>query len=204
MRLLRVGTARAAEELGALVRVPVGEVSGPKGEAPDAPLLVGTEAVLHRVRSASLVVFLDFDQELLAPRYRAVEQAMALLVLAGRLVGPRGATSGPARRVVVQTRLPGHEALVAAVNGLPAELAVAELAHRRELGLPPCGALALLSGERVAELADDLGQAGLELSRREDGELLVRAGDAATLADVLRAVVPLEAGLRVEVDPLSV
>ena len=40
-------------------------------ERPQGPLLIGTEAVLHRVGSASLVVFLDFDQELLAPRYRA-------------------------------------------------------------------------------------------------------------------------------------
>ncbi len=71
-------------------------------------MLIGTEAVLHRARRASLVVFLDFDQELLAPRYLAAEQAMALLVRAGRLVGPRNAAGAFARRVVVQTRLPGR------------------------------------------------------------------------------------------------
>ena len=36
---------------------------------------------------ADAVAFLDFDQELLAPRYRAAEQALALLARAARLVG---------------------------------------------------------------------------------------------------------------------
>ncbi|HVB05428.1 MAG TPA: hypothetical protein VNF07_04170 [Acidimicrobiales bacterium] len=204
MRLLRVGAARAAEELAALVRLPVGEVSGPRSPLPEAPVLVGTEAVLHRVRRAALVVFLDFDQELLAARYRAAEQAMALLVLAGRLVGPRSATGAPGRRVVVQTRLPEDEVLAAAVNGTPGALAEAELARRRQLALPPFGALALLSGERAPALAAELVAAGLEVSEREPATLLVRGPDPAHLADALRAVVPLEAGLRVEVDPISV
>ncbi len=107
MRLLRIGVTRAAEELAALVRLPVAEVAGRRAGEPAAAarLLVGTEAVLHRVRAASLVVFLDFDQELLAPRYRAADQAMALLVGAARLVGGRGAGGG-LRRVVVRARLP--------------------------------------------------------------------------------------------------
>ena len=52
----------------------------------------GTEAVLHRVRRAAAVAFLDFDQHLLAPRFGAAEEALALLARAGRLVG------GPGRR----------------------------------------------------------------------------------------------------------
>ena len=36
-----------------------------------------------------LAAFLDFDQELLAPRYRAAEQALGLLARAARRVGPR-------------------------------------------------------------------------------------------------------------------
>ena len=55
-------------------------------------MVVGTEAVLHRVASADAVAFLDFDQELTAPRYRAAEQALALLALAGRVVRGRQAT----------------------------------------------------------------------------------------------------------------
>ena len=45
--------------------------------------------MLHRVESADTVAFLDFDQELLAPRYRAGEEAMSLLIQAARLVGER-------------------------------------------------------------------------------------------------------------------
>ncbi|MEZ5168309.1 MAG: hypothetical protein R2695_18215 [Acidimicrobiales bacterium] len=38
-------------------------------------MLIGTEAVLHRIDRADVVAFLEFDQELLAPRQRAAEQA---------------------------------------------------------------------------------------------------------------------------------
>ena len=62
-----------------------------------------------------LVAFLDFDQELLAPRYRAAEQALGLLARAARRVGP--VTGGG--RLLVQTRLPDHEVLEAARRADP-------------------------------------------------------------------------------------
>ena len=76
---------------------PVAEVWGPAaadgGERrpgpPSARVVVGTEAALHRVRDADAVVFLEFDSELLAPRFRAAEQALALLARAARLVSRR-------------------------------------------------------------------------------------------------------------------
>jgi primosomal protein N' (replication factor Y) (superfamily II helicase) len=72
LRNIRAGVTRAREELEALVGEPVVEVTGASDGEPDqARIYVGTEAALHRVDRASLVVFLDFDQELLAPRYRA-------------------------------------------------------------------------------------------------------------------------------------
>ena len=56
-------------------------MTGKDDGPPDAAgVYVGTEAVLHRVPAADVVAFLDIDAELLAPRYRAAEQAMALLV----------------------------------------------------------------------------------------------------------------------------
>ena len=68
------------------------------GRCPTPPVLVGTEAVLHRVRRAAAVAFFDFDQHLLAPRLGAGEQALALLARAGRLVGGRSsAGAGRAR-----------------------------------------------------------------------------------------------------------
>ena len=56
---------------------------------------MGTEAVLYRDGElrrrgpVGAVAFLDFDQELLAPRYRAAEEALALLSRASRIVGGR-------------------------------------------------------------------------------------------------------------------
>jgi primosomal protein N' (replication factor Y) len=86
MKTLRAGVTRVREELEALAGVAVGEVTGDtdSDELPDAPVLVGTEAVLHRVTGpVRAVAFLEFDQELLAPRYRAGEEALGLLAAGG-------------------------------------------------------------------------------------------------------------------------
>ena len=128
---------------GALLGVEVAEVAGPfEGPVPDAPVVVGTEAVLHRVRRASVVAFLDFDLHLLAPRLGAGEESLALLARASRLVGGRGTPR--AGVVAVQTRLPDHEVLRAAVSGHAGPFLEAEAALRRELSLPPFRALAEL------------------------------------------------------------
>ncbi|MDA3040593.1 MAG: hypothetical protein O3C27_13900, partial [Actinomycetota bacterium] len=73
LRRLRLGVDRAREELEALVGEPVGELTAETALdiVERHRIIVGTEAVLHRVNRADLVVFLDFDQELLAPRFRA-------------------------------------------------------------------------------------------------------------------------------------
>ncbi len=80
-RLLRPGVKRLREELEASAGEPVVGVSSATGPpaGPAARLVVGTEAALHQVPAADVVAFLDFDAELLAPRYRAAEQALALL-----------------------------------------------------------------------------------------------------------------------------
>ncbi|MEZ5178874.1 MAG: hypothetical protein R2746_11525 [Acidimicrobiales bacterium] len=89
-KALRLGVSRARGELSALAGEAVVEVTA--STAPDDPavsgarLLIGTEALLHRVAQADAVAFLDFDQELLAPLYRAGEQALALLARAARVV----------------------------------------------------------------------------------------------------------------------
>ena len=210
LKRLRLGTARAAEELAALVGEPVDEVSSAavrRQDAGAAGVLLGTEAVLHRARVASAVVFLDFDQELAAPRYRAWEEALGLLAMAGRLVGGRGGESGSHRaggRVIVQTRIPDHVVLRSADAGDPGLLAVAEAARRATLGLPPDRALALLSGPAAAATARRLGarRAGPEVAELGPDRFIVRAADSARLADELAAVgLPAE-GVRVEVDPV--
>ena len=114
-------------------RKPVIEITGETTDAvPDgAQVFIGTEAVLHRVGRADAVVFLDFDQELLAPRYRAAEEALTLLIRAARLVGDRNGDG----QIVVQTRLPQHETIQAALHGDPERLVA------REAGAPEVAAV---------------------------------------------------------------
>ena len=191
---VRPGVARLREELEAAANRPVVAVTGETGDVPDAGVYVGTEAVLHRVRLADDVAFLDIDAELLAPRYRAAEHAMALLVRAARLVGPR--TAGG--RVLVQTFSPEHDVLQAAVLADPGRLAKVEAGRRRMLGLPPFAALARVSGE-----GSDAFVAATGLAAAADGDgYLLRAGSWDELGPRLAATPrPKGSRLRIEVDP---
>jgi primosomal protein N' (replication factor Y) len=170
LKRLRLGVTRAAEELGALVGRPVTEWTADSDHHPDGDgLILGTEAVLHARIRTEAVVFLDFDQELLAPRYRSAEQAMSLLVRAARLVGDRSGSgpSGGAERgsgsgsrapgvVVVQTSVPDHRVLRAATAADPLRLLDDEEPIRRALGFPPFGAVAEVAGPGAAAMLKPL------------------------------------------------
>ena len=199
---LRPGVTRVREELEALAREPVVEVSAASDVAPaPARVHVGTEAALHRLDAADVVAFLDFDQELLAPRYRAAEEAFGLVARAARLVGGRR----DGGRLLLQTRVPSHEVCQAALLGDPARVASAELARRRLLGYPPFGALAAVSGAAAAAFMERFGQPdGVEVLGPSDDQWLLRAADRSRLLDALAAT-PRPAGrLRVAVDPLRI
>ena len=202
LKTLRMGVTRAREELEALAGQPVGEVTAEDDAGtPTAgfAVLVGTEAVLHRRSRAAVVAFLDLDQELLAPRYRAAEEAMALLARAARMVGPRHGRG----RILLQTRLPDHETIDAVVNADPSRLAVVESARRAALRFPPETALAAVSGEAAAGFAEALtGRQGLEVMGPAAQRWLVRAGNHRILCDALAATPRPSGRLRVEVDPL--
>jgi len=207
-KALRVGVDRVREELEALLGVPVGEVTGPDVQpVPSERVLVGTQAVLFRVRQANAVVFLDFDQHLLAARLGASEQALALLVRAGRLVGGRSATGSGI--VMVQTRVPDHEVLSAAVNGDPGRVLEPDLAVREQLALPPFTAMASISGPGGAELAALLGADKLEVSAVGENRWLVRAQDHERLCNSLseslgmRSAKAVKERVNVVIDPLS-
>ncbi|MGA8371618.1 MAG: hypothetical protein WB765_15930 [Acidimicrobiales bacterium] len=248
MKLLRMGVSRAREELSALMGMEAVEISAtspPGVGSPDSgdQLIVGTEAALHRVGRADVVAFLDFDQHLLASRFAAGEEALALLARAARVVGgrarragggARGAAGGVAMagggrvapaggvamagggrvvaadregvgRILVQTRLPDHAALVAAVHADPSRLTDGERGLRVGLELPPFSALATVSGQVAAEMITGLRSVeGLSVSSLFEDRWLVKAPDHRTLCDGLAAV-PRPAGrLRVEVDPTDV
>lgn len=189
LKILRPGVSRAREELSALLATPVGEVSAATGALPPTSVLCGTEAVLHRVRRAAAVCFLDFDQHLLAPRLGAGEESLALLARASRLVGGRAGGSGTAGTVLVQTRLPDHDVLRAAVAGDPGLSTESEV--RAALRLPPFSALATVRAEAAPALA------GVEVSALGEGRWLLRAPDHRVLCD---AVSDLRGGVRIDPD----
>ncbi len=213
LRLGRTGVSRAREDLEALLGTSVTEVTGATGSVGRDRVVVGTEAVLHqegelrRAGGVSTIAFLDFDQETMAPRYRAGEQALALLARASRLVGGRGGGW-----VLAQTRQPGHPVLEAARRGDPGWLLDREAPVRRALGLPPYGALALLSGPGAPEMAAGLrvgpgqrpavgGERELEVTEMADGTWVVRAAGPGPLAEALQAVGRPAGRVRVEVGP---
>ncbi len=215
MKALRSGVTRLRDELEALLGSEVGEVAGPRGSGPEpdvpaTPVLVGTEAVLHRVRRAAAVAFLDVDLHLLASRLSATEESLALFVRASRLVGP-GGTGSPWARVQVQTRVPDHPVLVALARGQPAPVLEEEVAIRRASALPPFNALALVAGALAPAYADVLREAAsgtggaVTLSPLDGDRFLLRAEAHEPLCDLLAATPrPPGRGLRVEVDPASV
>ena len=202
LSLVRPGVTRVAEEVAALTGAPVAEISSDRDEGwQAAPVVVGTEAALHRVRRAAGVAFLELDQELTAPRLRAAEDTLALLARAARLLSRRGG------RLLLQTRLPAHEVVRAATGADPGLVAEAEGPRRRALGLPPYSAMALLSGPDAPRAADGLRSLGVEAAPSElprPGGWLVRAGDHQALCDALAATRAAGLDVRIEVDPLRV
>ncbi len=196
---LRPGVTRLREELEAAANRPAVLVTGAGDERPEpAGVYVGTEAALHRVDRADTVAFLDFDREILAPRYRAAEQAMALLVRAARLVGPR-ARGG---RILVQTFQPHHEVVQAALHADPGRLVESERERRRMLGLPPYGAYAEISGAGSDEFVASIPPADGVVIVGGDGEYVARADDWLVLGRTIGAGVrPSGARLRIAVDP---
>jgi len=204
LKSLRLGVSRAREELEALVGEPVGEVSGPgvdAGSAPDTRVVIGTEAVLHRIRGADAVAFLDFDQELLATRYRSAEQALGMLARAARVVRRRDGMG----RLLVQTRTPDHPVIRSALQADPGHLVTSEVPLRQVLGLPPTTAMAVVSHAAAPDFIEALGQPlGVEVQGPVDGAWRLRAPDHETLCDALAAVPRPPGRLRVEVDPLRI
>ena len=199
---LRPGVSRLRDELEAAAqRDVVSVVANKDSDVVDdsvADVFVGTEAVLHRVRRIDVVAFLDFDSELLAPRYRAAEQAMALLARAARLVGKRR----DGGRLLLQTTMSDHEVVRAALAGSPSVASDAEVARRTALSLPPFSAMAIIDGDGAERFTDDLrSRSGISVVAHRD-RWLVRATDSTALADALAETErPANSKLRVEVDP---
>lgn len=189
---LRPGVTRLREELEAAAARPVVAVTGADdGRPPAAGIHVGTEAVLHRIRTADVVAFLEFDSEMLAPRFRAAEQALALIVRAARI----------APEVMIQTFSPDHDVIAAAAAGDPSRILAGERTRRQLLGLPPFGALALVSGSGADELVSCLPE-DVEVGGDGADRFLVRAPNWFVLGAALNAAErPSGSRIRLEIDP---
>ena len=124
---------------------------------------------------------------------------------------PPGSSAAAARgpRVLVQTRVPDHEVIDAALHGDPSRVSAAERARRSDLRFPPFSAMAAVSGAGAAALIEgvgalDVGLLGVEVLGPAKGTWLVRADTHEALSDaILRSPRPSER-VRIEVDPLRI
>ena len=143
----------------------------------------------------SVVAFLDFDNELFAPTYRAGEHAWTLLVLAARAL--RGSADP---LVILQTADSAGDAIAPFLAPDPVAYLATETETRRRFGFPPFARMARVTGDE--SLAGVLAAVplGVDVSSGQRGAWLVRGTDDEAFENFcadLRA-----ARARVHVDPL--
>jgi len=206
---LKPGVSKLREEIAQAAGRKLSDVVEVTGAGDDAVavdqskmLFVGTEAALHRVHEADTVVFLDIDQELAAPRYRASEIVGSLLVHAARLVG-RSELGG---KVLVQTHSVDSPVLQAMATLRIDQYLQSVSEMRNFMKLPPFGALAQLSGTNIDKAVSDLQKnVFVHVSAANDGSYLVKASDWQVLADALCEIEAVKGvRLKVQVDPARV
>ena len=143
---------------------------------------------MHRVRDVDTVVFLDIDQEISAPRYRAAEITLSLVVHAARLVARKrsGSSNKSDGLVMIQSMLADHALLRGLVSHDLSEFVEEEMSRRKLMQLPPYGALAQVSGTGVDQLADILrSNVLLQVSATNKDAVLVKSVDWVELANSL-------------------
>lgn len=186
LKNLVLGVSRAREELSALLNEPVGEVTASDSSDAHARVVIGTEALLRATpdRNApwTSVAFLDFDQHLTALRQQAESEAMGLLVMASRLVGPR--RNGG--RILIQTRMGEHRVLDAARRADTGPLTEAWQEQARAMRWPPAVAQAEVSGKGAAGFIERLGNPiGLDVLGPNEDRWLIRAPNNEALVSEL-------------------
>lgn len=194
-RTVRSGITTLARDVALQLGRPVSELSAKS--VPDAleRVVVGTEAVLTRVRRSSLVIFADVDQYLLAPRASARRQAVLAVARAGRLVGSRREGRGA---VVLQTRRSNDLVLDGVERGDVEALRRDELDVARALALAPYGARARVNGDAARAFVDAL-DASVRVRELDEG-FVVSAPDATILANALADAPRPTGSLRVAVE----
>jgi primosomal protein N' (replication factor Y) len=194
--LARKGVQRAMEEIQAAANRPVRDVTGSTESAANtsANVYVGTEALLHRVASADVVAFLDFDNEVFAPTYRAAEHAWSLVILASRAL--RGSTNG---RVILQTNDATNSLVAEFAHPEPLRILEGEADKRRQLSLPPFSHMArvVVGDSPPNELSHP--PLGVAVAQVNDREFLVRGDDVDSFVEFTNVLRTAHA--RVYTDP---
>ncbi len=196
LRVRRAGVATLARDVAAQLGQPVSEVTATSDPAaPLARVVVGTTAVLRRVRRCSLVIVADVDQYLLAARASARRDVVYAVGGAGRLVGSRREGRG---LVLIQTRRGDDPVLDALVRADFDDLVDEDRATARLLALPPYGAVAEVTGEGAAEFVAGLAGSPWRVSPTPEG-FVVRGPNPEELGRALRVLARPAARVRVAV-----
>lgn len=149
-------------------------------------ILLGTQMLAkgHDLPNVTLAAILDADQGLFGADFRAVERMGQLLT---QVAGRAGRADKPGE-VIVQTRCPDHPLLHPLLAGDYATFAATLLDERRQAGLPPWRAMAMIRAEsvhqaapagflaRVRERAHSLGRDEVELLGPAPAPMERRAG----------------------------
>jgi primosomal protein N' (replication factor Y) (superfamily II helicase) len=137
MRQTGLGVERVRDELSEVLGVRVGLITAEGRDDADAPVVVGTAPrILEGEWDA--VILPDADAFLAANGIGAVERSFRLFY---------GSAEVARKLLLIQTRVPEHYALRAAVRGDYEGFAAAELPRLRALGYPPFAYVASLTFE---------------------------------------------------------
>jgi len=165
---------------------------------------IGTEKDIVRVFDMDLAVIVDADGPLLAPHYRAEEDALRTFARVASTV-----TRGRGRRCLIQTLQPSHLVFSALRTGDPLPALHAMLSERETAGFPPVAQLVAI------ELVDAPGRADADITGAAEGlevlgparvggrdRWLVSGADLRPFKVRLRSIVQSwrDAGSRVRID----
>jgi primosomal protein N' len=193
-RRVRSGVTTLARDVALQLGHEVTEITAQSSGVIATRVVVGTEALLGRVRKCGVVIFVDADQYLTAPRSTARRAFVDAVGRAGRLVGSRREGRGS---IVVQTRRPDDPVITAVVSEDLTLLSAEEDETAQVLGHAPYAAHAVVSGEGAATFVATVPN----LTVRETSEgFVLRAATMDALVAALNSVPRPAAPIRVSVE----
>lgn len=189
LRVVRFGIKRLAAELEAATGKSVIQVDASSDIDIEnlGALVLGTEAIFSRFSKAKMVLVADFDQYLFSPNLNASEQALSLVARVSKLLPPRDVSLGYVP-LLLQSRDVENIVIHSVKDGDPRLVSDSELKLRKELGLPPFGALVRLSGSKAGLLINEIlasGRSDIKVHRTEEHTFELRSESKDSLLDFL-------------------